>query len=543
MTAGDLLREVLRNQRRTVAAGAASGIVWMAALAAVPFVISRAVDDGIVGGDRGRLAVWLLVLAALAVVQASGGGVRHWLACRLHYGTTAEVSRRVTARVLHPGGALDDHPGELVSLVTSDAARVGAIADLCCRGAGSVVAILGVATVMVVISPVLAGAVLVAIPLLMVVSFPLLRPLERRATNEQRARGAVATAAADLITGHRVLHGLGAMGVARQRFAAVNDDVRTGALAAARVQATLDGLAVALPGTLLAITVAVGSGLVADGSLTVGQLVAFLTTSQFLLTPVATLVEVGDVWTRGLASAARVVAVLDRPPAVEDGAAATFEPAADAPALTFGDGEVAVGWGEVVAVTTAMPGTARVLAEHLARQRDLRSGAILLGGVDIRDLALPVLRRTMLVAHGDGLLLDATVRENVAFGRGDAEPGQVASAVERAMVVAAVDEVVERLPQGADALVGERGRWLSGGQRQRIGLARALAADAPVLVLVDPTSAVDAQTERLVTEGLVELRRRLDRATLLVTSSPALLAAADRVVDLDGRASPAGAAR
>lgn len=95
MTPGGLLREVLRNQRRTVAAGVASGILWMAALASVPFVISRAVDDGIVNGDRGRLVGWLFLLAGLAIVQAVGGGARHWLACRLHYGTTAEVSRRV----------------------------------------------------------------------------------------------------------------------------------------------------------------------------------------------------------------------------------------------------------------------------------------------------------------------------------------------------------------------------------------------------------------------------------------------------------------
>lgn len=539
MTPGGLLREVLRNQRRTVAAGVASGILWLAALAAVPFVISRAVDDGIVNGDRGRLVGWLFLLAGLAIVQAVGGGARHWLACRLHYGTTAEVSRRVTARVLHPGGHLDDHPGELVSLVTSDAARVGAIADLCCRGTGSVMAILGVAAVMMAISPVLAGAVLAAIPLLIAISLPLLRPLERRATAEQRARGAAATLAADLITGHRVLHGLGAVDVARQRYAAANDDVHVGALATARVQATLDGLAVALPGTLLAITVAVGSGLVADGSLTVGQLIAFLASSQFLLTPVATLVEVGDVWSRGLASAGRVVDVLDRPRLIEAGSAATFEPDAGAPALALDGWDVVVGWGEVVAVTTAAPGTARALAAVLARQRDPEGGRVALGGVDVRGLELSLLRQTLLVAHGDGLLLDATVRQNVAFGRRDDDP----DADERAMGVAAVDEVVERLPMGADALVGERGRWLSGGQRQRIGLARALAADAPVLVLVDPTSAVDAQTERAVTERLVELRRRPDRATLLVTSSPALLAAADRVVDLDRAPSATGAAQ
>lgn len=544
-----LLRELLRGRRRAVAAGAASGIVWMVALAAVPLVVSRAVDDGVVEGDRTALVRWLLVLAGVTVAQVAAGGARHWLACRLHYGTTAEVARRVTARVLDPRGQVDDHPGALVSLVTSDATRVGAIADLCCRGTGSIVAIVGVAAVMVAISPLLAGAVLAATAVLVVLSLPLLRPLERRATIEQRARSAAATATADMITGHRVLHGLGAFAAVRRRFATVNEGVRTSATAAADMQALLDGLAVALPGTLLAITIAVGHGLVADGALSVGQLVAFLAYSQFLLTPVATLVEVGDVWTRGLASADRMVGVLDRPPAVRDVVGVgSVEPEASAPALAVleassGDGALVactltVGWGEVVAVTASESRAVRALADLLARAQDPCHGAVRVAGIDARMLPLEELRRRMLVAHGDGLLLDETVRGNVAFGRRRADP----AAEDAAMALAAVDEVVERLTLGADALVGERGRWLSGGQRQRIGLARALVSDVPIMVLVDPTSAVDAHTERTVARRLVELRRRPGCATLLLTASPALLAVADRVVRIEGLAPPTAAA-
>lgn len=541
------MRSLLREQRRTVAAGAASGVLWMLALAAVPLVISRAVDDGVVDGDAGRLAIWLLVLAGVTAAQVVAGAARHWLACRLYYGTTAEVSGRVTARLLDPRGGVDVGAGELVSLVTSDATRVGAVADLCCRGAGAVVAIIGVAAVMVTISPPLGAAVLAAIPVLVGMTVPLLRPLERRATTEQRARSAVATATADMISGHRVLHGLGAISVARKRFSTVNDDVHTAATATAGVEAALDGLAVALPGILLAVTVAVGGGLVADGSLTVGQLVAFVAYSQFLLTPVATLVEVGDVWTRGVASADRVVSVLGRRPHVDDVAGVvTAEPEPSAPALavvdvTSGDRSLvgctlAVAWGEVVAVAVRDSRAARALAELLAREREPAAGSVLLGGLDVRAVRLADLRRTVVVAHGDGLLLDDTVRGNVAFGRRFDDAGDEPGIDDAAMAIAAVDEVVERLPSGADALVGERGRWLSGGQRQRIGLARALASEAPVLVLVDPTSAVDAHTERTVITRLVDNRRRARTATLLITSSPALLAAADRVVHVESGA-------
>ncbi|HVM55220.1 MAG TPA: ABC transporter ATP-binding protein [Acidimicrobiales bacterium] len=549
MSAGGLLRGLLRDQRRAVAAGAASGVVWMVALAAVPLVISRAVDDGVVGGDGGRLAIWLLVIAGVTAVQVVAGGARHWLACRLYYGTTAEVSGRVTARVSDPCGGVDDRAGDLVSLVTSDAPRVGAVADLCCRGTGAVVAIVGVAAVMVTISPPLAAAVLAAIAVLVSMTVPLLRPLERRATDEQRARAVVATATADLISGHRVLHGLGAVAAARRRFATVNDAVRTTASATAGVQAALEGLAVVLPGALLAITVAVGSALVADGSLTVGQLVGFLAYGQFLLTPVATLVEVGDVWTRGVASAARVVGVLHRPaPVGDDPAGAPLEPDPASPAIAVVgaasvDGSLAcctlaVDWGEVVAVAAPESRAARALAGLLAREHDPAAGAVLVGGVDVRTVPLADLRRAVVVAHGDGLLLDETVRGNVAFGRRSADP----SLDDAAMATAAVDEVVERLPFGADTRVGERGRWLSGGQRQRVGLARALAAEAPVLVLVDPTSAVDAHTERAVITRLVNARRSSQHATLLITSSSAVLGAADRVVRIDGSRAVAGTA-
>lgn len=554
MTAsGAVLPSLLREHRRALLAGAAAGSAWMLAAAAVPAVVSRAVDDGVVAGDRTALLRWLVGLAGLTAVQLLAGAARHWLACSLHYGTTSAVSSRVTARVHDPRGGIDRPPGDLVSLVTSDAARMGAVADLCCRGTGAVVAIVGVGALMLATAPVLAASLLVAIPVLLAVSAPLLGPLERRTAVEQHARAAVASCTTDLVSGLRVLHGLGAVASARAAFDARNEDARRSAVAAGRVQAAWEAVAVTVPGALLAITVAVGHGLVADGTLSIGELVGFLALGQFLLIPVATLVEVGDVWTRGLASARRAAPVLDAEPAV---CGTADVPVADRTMIGRGtalelvdvasagvlDGcSLAVTWGEVVAVAPADDRAAAVIAELVARERDPDRGAVLVDGVDARRWSLSDLRRVVLVAHGDGLLVDGSLAQNVAFGR-PGHDGEGDDVVRHAMAVAAMGDVIAALPDGVGSPVGERGRLLSGGQRQRIGLARALAADPPVLVLVDPTSAVDAHTESTIARALVCARRTPSAATVLVTTSPALLAAADRVVHIAlGRVAGSGA--
>ncbi|MGH8573030.1 MAG: ATP-binding cassette domain-containing protein, partial [Gammaproteobacteria bacterium] len=192
----------------------------------------------------------------------------------------------------------------------------------------------------------------------------------------------------------------------------------------------------------------------------------------------------------------------------------------DAPVL---DGlDLTVAPGEALGVVTADPRAPQVLADLLARRADPDAGQVRLGGYDLRALPLEQVRRAVLVAEHDPFLFATSLAHNVAVN-GDFGPAHSAAAR-----VAAVEEIAHRLPDGWATVLGERGRTLSGGQRQRVGLARALAEAPPVLVLPEPTSAVDAHTEANIIDTLLALRG--DRSTLVLTSSPVFLAALDRVV-------------
>jgi putative ABC transport system ATP-binding protein len=177
--------------------------------------------------------------------------------------------------------------------------------------------------------------------------------------------------------------------------------------------------------------------------------------------------------------------------------------------------------GEIVGVVAEDPVDAAALLALLGRTEDPEAGEVLVDGRPLRSLRLHDGRGAVLAEPHDTDLFEGTLGENVDVAGGGAEPWP-------ALVAAAADEVVEGLPEGLDAPLGEDGRSLSGGQRQRVALARALHADPPVLVLHDPTTAVDAATEDRIASRLAELRA--GRTTILVTTSPALLSITSRAV-------------
>lgn len=537
LTASGVIRWVLGRQRGRIVGGAVSGIAWMGSIALLPVALGQTIDRAVDGGTGTEVARWCAVLVAVVLAEAVTGVVRHRSAVLLYIRTRWLLERLVTRRVLDPRGGASRDAGSRLSLAQNDAGAVGEIADLMCRGSGAVVTFLAVGLGMLAAAPLLGALVLVGLPACMLALVPLWRPYDRRATDQQETLAAATSVAADTLTGLRVVKGLGGEPVARRWFAEGSDEVRRSAVSLARIGSAWEAVSNLVPGAFLAAVLWVGGRMALDGRLGPGELVTFTGLAVFLAIPLATLAEVGDVWASGVAGARRIATALAEEPAVSEVAAGAGEVPLTAAVVL--DGVVAgplrgldltVEDGEMVGVACTDPAAAGTVADLLARWRDPDAGVVAVGGTDVRAMTVDTLRTAVVVDAGHlPWLLDATLGDNVALGR----PGLAEREVVDALLVAATEELVTR-PGG----IGERGLTLSGGQRQRVAIARAVATGAPVLVLDDPTSALDAVTEAKVAARLAVARR--GRTTVLLTISPTLLAACDRVVVVNGGTAVSG---
>jgi putative ABC transport system ATP-binding protein len=387
------------------------------------------------------------------------------------------------------------------------------------------------------VSPPLGLLVLGVTPLVVVGLHRLAHALRNRSAAEQAHAADAAGVATDLVRGVRVLKGLGAEPVALGRYRRASRASLAATLRAAVAENALAGANALVGGALLVLVALVGGRLALDGAISVGELIAVVGLTQFLVGPLQRIGYAAGLLAQARASADRVAAVLAAPPVVAGGDAAPPEVVRGALTLralrlTEGDDraiDLDIAPGEHVAIVCE-PADAGALLDVLARRAEPVAGDVLVDGVALRELPLATAHRPLLVADHDADLFEGSVGENVAAAVPHLEPGWR----DALLAATAADEAVAALPGGVDAPVGERGGRLSGGQRQRVALARALAADPAVLVLHDPTTAVDAVTEARIATGVRELRA--DRTTIVVASSPALLAVCDRVVALRGGA-------
>ncbi len=536
-TAKEVLRHARWRQWRQLLAASGLAVTNQASEVLVPVVVGVVVDRALVTGDRGALARWVVVLLALYLVQSLSDrfGTR-----RTHYGAVLveqDLRLAVLRRIVAPAGGAEQGrlPGELVAVTTTDVWRIAFVNYLVPLAAAALVGV-GVGGAALLASSVPVGlTALVAAPLVLGAVHLLGRPLQAR-NEAQQERAAEATGVAvDLVRGVRVLKGIGAEGAARSRYRTVSRGSLGAALALARVDAAHQGGVVLLNGLYLVLVGAVGLVQASHGALTPGELVAVVGVAQLLLGPMATVAELSAATAAGRAAAGRVATVLSAPPAVGGSADIAGSAAGEVVGAlrlervahgALAELSLDVEPGSLVGLAVDDAATATALVRVLARELDPDAGTLVLDGVDVLAADPDGIRRSLLVAGHDGALFDDTLADTlVALG---AEPDAVAEAAEAARL----DDVVAALPDGMATVLAERGRTLSGGQRQRVALARALAARPPVLVLHEPTTAVDPVTEKGIADGL--RRVRAGRTTVVVTTSPTLLAATDRVVVLAG---------
>jgi len=373
------------------------------------------------------------------------------------------------------------------------------------------------------------------------VAHPTLRDVQQKLAD-------VATVAEENIVGVHVVKAFAQEPAEEAKFRRRSEAVFAQTLRANRQRATYAPLISFVPLLAQAAVLLVGARMVARGSLSPGSFSAVFLYLGMLVTPLRSL----GMWIgrsqRATASGERIFQVIDEPEDVADrpGADAlppgpgdvrfegvSFEYLPGRPVLQGIDLELAP--GRTVALIGHTGSGKTTLTALLPRFYDVNAGRVTIDGADVRDVTLISLRRAIGVISQDPFLFSATVRENIAFGVPDLPPEEV----ERVARLAQAHEFVDRLPQGYDTVIGERGITLSGGQRQRIAIARALAVDPRVLILDDATASVDASTEARIRLGLREAMR--NRTTIIIAHRLSTIALADEIVVLDdGRVAARG---
>lgn len=526
-----------RRQLPLLLGAVAVGVVGNLAAAAMPYLLGRIIDGGLAAGLSAELGTGCAALAAVGLVQVVANmwghrlDVENWL--RAAFTTSQLVGHHIT----RTGDAVTAElpTGEVVSTVASDALRLGEVYAIAARFVGGLVAYVAVGVVLLRTSLVLGLLVLLGLPVVVGVLAFLVKPLQRRQAAQREAAGRLTTLGADTVSGLRILRGIGGEEVFAGRYRAQSQRVRAAGVDVAQTQSLLDALQTLLPGLFVAAVVWTGARLAIAGDITAGQLVAFYGFAAFLTQPLWTATEAMRVLTRAVVGSRKILAVLAVPEA--GGAAGTGAREASggpgtAPAVDTGSELVdeasglVVRPGEVLALVSADPDDSARVATRLGRfagsDDAAPAGSVRWGRTLLDELHLREVRDRIVVAESTPHLFTGVLAEELDV-RGTADE----AALLRALHVADAADVLDSVPGGLNGQVEEKGRSLSGGQRQRVALARALLTQAEVLVLVEPTSAVDAHTEARIAARLVAERR--GRTTVVVTASPLVLDAVDEV--------------
>ncbi|MDG9677229.1 ABC transporter ATP-binding protein [Micromonospora sp. DH14] len=560
---------LVRCQPWRVLRGSLLGTAWMIGLSARPYLIARAVDDGLRTGDTRALALWVAAIVVAGVGLSYLGIMRHRTMTFIREDAKARSAEVLLRHLSRIGAVLPRRvgAGEVSTIGGSDIDWTAQVLTLTGPGVGAVVAYGVIAVVLWSISPMLALCVLVGVPVVGLVVGPLLRRLERAESVYRRQQGALTARSGDIVAGLRVLAGVGGRDLFARRYAARSQELRAEGYRVGAVNSWIDAATVAIPGLFLAAVVWLTARMAVTGDVTIGELVAVYGYVATLIVPVWFLLEGSHQLIRGRVAARRIADLLNvtpddvggpgrhwpdptpearrsdptpeagrsearrsgsvpearRPPgpAAPDGPADLHDPVTG---LT-----VRAGWLTGVAVDD--PATAVALADRLGRY--VVSG-VTWGGEPLRDVALDEVRARILVADHDSYLFAGTLRDILGAGADDDD-----ERIGAALRTASAQDVVDALPAGLDTPIDARARTLSGGQRQRLRLARALHREPEVLILIDPTSAVDAHTEARIAERL--RTARAGRTTVLIATSPLLLGRADLVAHLSaGRVTATG---
>ena len=564
--AGALLRWLLRRAAVPVTLATLAACTSNIIQAIVPAFLGQALDAGIENGLNGR--VWGIgaLLLVLFFVYAIGDTMMSYFGVTAWMRTAFDVDRLVGRQISATGKDLSRQvsTGEVATIIASDADYLGKFIEHLPALLGAAASFLVVAVLMLRTSVSLGLIVILGMPLVAAIVTLVIRPLQKRQAVQREAQSAVTTVTTDTVAGLRILRGIGGEDVFARRYRDASQELRRRGVEVASSQATLMTLQVLLPGLFAAIVVWVAARMAVAGSLTPGGLITFYGYTAYLSWPLWVFTSSVQDYTRAVVGARRLSRLLEVAPAAGSLVERlNLDPAAAHPVsgdlVDTGSG-LHLKEGRMTALVCPDPQVSADLATRLGRFTDA-GPTVTLAGRPLTTMPLEQVRASVVVSGATAQLFTGTLREALDVRGGpDPQPAgledllraeterttgadvdQQVRPQEReapgddrlieAIGIADAGDVLTSLSEGLAGMITEKGRSLSGGQRQRVALARALLTEAPTLVLIEPTSALDSHTEARVAAQVHRARAGL--TTVVVTASPLVLEACDEVVLLD----------
>lgn len=521
-----LLWWLVVDQRRRVLGGAIISSIWMVLLIVPPYLVQRAIDDGLRTQRVGTLVLWCTAILVTGSVIAVLDVMKHRTMSMARAHATVRTVQVLTRAVVRLGPRLHRHvaAGEIVTIGGADITQIARTITIAGPSLGGLFAYVVVAVVLSGISPLLAMVVLLGVPTTVLLLVPLLRRLQVAESPYRERQGELTAMAGDIVTGLRVLCGVGGKELFANRYLQRSRRLRADGYRVSVVASWIEALAIGLPALYLAVVTWLAARMAAEHEISVGNMVAVHGYVAALSTAISSIIKGADDLGRCLVLGRRLVGVLDLSAEVVDTATGRG-PRGDA-VLTDPESGLTMGPGSLMAVACPRTQDAVEIFHRMVRQEPTRGSW---GGIPLSDIDQDVIRQRILLEENNSYLFGGSIVDIVL---GPALPDE--ARLRRALHCAAAEDIPAGLVAGVDHVLPDQALTLSGGQRQRLRLARALYQDAEVLLMVEPTSALDAHTESLIVARLPDIRA--GRTTVVATSSPQVLASADTVAFVrDGR--------